>query len=772
MNGIKTSINRRVVLVATTLLIIGTVVLGIMREDTAHAAPVQGFNPGYIISDNIFTNSQTMTADQIQTFLNSKISACDTNGTLPATEYGSTLTHAQYAATRGWSAPPYVCLKDYTANGLSAAQIIYNTAQTYQINPQDLIVLLQKEQGLVTDTWPVSSEYRSATGYGCPDTSACDSTYYGFTNQITWSAKMFHAIMTQNPNWYTPYVVGNNYIAWNPTSSCGGTTVNVQNLATAALYNYTPYQPNQAALNAGYGSGDSCSSYGNRNFFEYFSDWFGSPQYGNLVRTVNDASVYLVANGIKYPISSMNIVSSLYPLGNVSYVGQSYLDSLTLGSPMSRFIKSSDGTVYFYDSGIKLPFGSCTQVSDYGSACGQAIPLEDSQVNLLVNGPGMTSLMGTTSGKLFYIKNGTKSEAYDNSSLSAAGINDGVNVLNESALSDLPYGSPYLRNGVIVQSRQDSTKRLYIDGMTIYTIKESSSTDKTFSGVTSGKLDDQSIQKMTISPQMISDSLVDEAGKTYILTTDGKKQIPNPQSFNLSPVQISSTNISQLNGTGTLSDPSLIKSIDDATVYAVVNGQKRPLVAMEDLKSITGSDHPYIGWVSNSLIDSIPTGNIIVGAGRLVKSPSNATVYMTDGYDKLVPMSTFDPSRDMGLNMSIRTISDSILSKYTVDQSVLLSYVTCDGVNYVGMGGVAYQLTINGITPRVIQSQTCNVLTKSGTLPGFVHTPDGTIYQLKSGVLYPISSWSTYMTLSANGGSTISITNSTASLLPKGPVLQ
>ena len=52
----------------------------------------------------------------------------------------------------------------------------------------------------------------------------------------------------------------------------------IQNQATANLYYYTPYQPNAAALRAGYGEGDGCSAYGNRNFYQYFTDWFGSTQ--------------------------------------------------------------------------------------------------------------------------------------------------------------------------------------------------------------------------------------------------------------------------------------------------------------------------------------------------------------------------------------------------------------------------------------------------------------------------------------------------------------
>lgn len=275
------------------LILVGAIFITIfvnLHYQTAYANSIVDFQPGRIVDDDVFTAAGSMSVYDIQNFLNSKVPSCDTNGTQPASDFGrSDLTHAQYAATQGWPGPPYTCLRDYRENGLSAAQIIYNTAQQYQINPQVLIVLLQKEQGLVTDTWPLPSQYRTATGYGCPDSTGCDATYYGFTNQVTWSGKMFHAIMTSSPTWYSPYVQGNNYIQWSPNTSCGGATVNITTLATQALYDYTPYQPNSSALAAGYGRGDSCSSNGNRNFYLYFNDWFGST-FGNSYYTCHNGS--------------------------------------------------------------------------------------------------------------------------------------------------------------------------------------------------------------------------------------------------------------------------------------------------------------------------------------------------------------------------------------------------------------------------------------------------------------------------------------------------
>jgi len=261
-----------------------------------HAANMSDFDPGYIISDSIFYNASTMSTTTIQNFLNSEVGTCDTNGTQPASDKNrSDLTHAQYAALKGWSAPPYTCIKDYSTttsqesadaycNGYTqstqtAAQIIYGVAQSCGINPQVLIVLLQKEQGLITDSWPLASQYSTATGYACPDSEGCstDPNYGGLFNQLYLAARQFKKYQA-NPSSYSYVASRNNTILWNPNTSCGSSTVYIQNQATAGLYNYTPYRPNQAALNAGYGSGDSCSSYGNRNFWEYFTDWFGNTQ--------------------------------------------------------------------------------------------------------------------------------------------------------------------------------------------------------------------------------------------------------------------------------------------------------------------------------------------------------------------------------------------------------------------------------------------------------------------------------------------------------------
>ena len=50
-------------------------------------------------------------------------------------------------------------------SGDTAAHIIWQAAQDYRINPQVLIVLLQKETSLITDPIPNNGDYRKATGF-------------------------------------------------------------------------------------------------------------------------------------------------------------------------------------------------------------------------------------------------------------------------------------------------------------------------------------------------------------------------------------------------------------------------------------------------------------------------------------------------------------------------------------------------------------------------------------------------------------------------------
>ena len=251
------------------------------REDTkeVEAASLDKFKAGYIISDYQMRNYNSMTEEQIQSFLTKK-NGCKNKDSGLYEDLSGRYSTIHWHFSDGH----FVCLSEELfgdgikygedlkkGEGETAAHIIWQAAQDFKINPQVLIVLLEKEQSLITDTYPHSGQYRSATGYGCPDTAPCNEQYYGFKNQVRKAAELFSVVLDGG---WTNYPLGNNYIQYNPSASCGGSTVKIENLATSALYRYTPYQPNAAALAAGYGTAE-CGAYGNRNFYLYFEDWFG-----------------------------------------------------------------------------------------------------------------------------------------------------------------------------------------------------------------------------------------------------------------------------------------------------------------------------------------------------------------------------------------------------------------------------------------------------------------------------------------------------------------
>lgn len=233
-----------------------------------------GFKPGNIISDAVFTNKNTMTEAQISAFIDSKVSKCDT-----------------WRDKNG----PYICLEEFRITSVdrpadkyctgykgaaneSAARIIYKSAQACGLNPQVLLVMLEKEQSLITHTWPSAWRYDKALGQGCPDGGVpCNPAYVGFFHQIYGAARQMQMYM--EGRYFTWYPVGKtSNILYHPNRACGTSPVFIENKATSALYYYTPYQPNAAALRAYPGTGDSCSSYGNRNFYALFTKWFGSTQ--------------------------------------------------------------------------------------------------------------------------------------------------------------------------------------------------------------------------------------------------------------------------------------------------------------------------------------------------------------------------------------------------------------------------------------------------------------------------------------------------------------
>jgi len=356
------------------------------------SATLAGFKAGNIMSDAVMSAANTMSVDQIQAFLNSKnacnkaVSSGNSSGipvvvTSASSAYLSTNSSITYQITGGvpgTNKGTFLCLRNSTFDGQSAAQIIYTVSQANQINPQVLLVLLQKEQSLITDTSPNSNQYKIATGFGCPDTAACNTAYYGFSNQLTNAAKLFHTVLTGGWSNYPAYTTV--YVQYNPNASCGGSNVYISNRATSALYRYTPYQPNAAVLANPPGSVVACGAYGNSNFYSYFTDWFGSTQTPTVYFPVTDPilAAYTDAGGptgdLGYPTANQAVIGKnglwqQFENGRIYY--RSDLGAFAIIGPISTAYAGMGGTTSClgYPKGKQTPVAAgMTQQFEKGSA--------------------------------------------------------------------------------------------------------------------------------------------------------------------------------------------------------------------------------------------------------------------------------------------------------------------------------------------------------------------------------------------------------------------
>jgi hypothetical protein len=264
---------RGLIAALVSVLLVAT---GLLTAPPAPAQAVTGnqFQAGYIISDQYFYDANAMTQAQIQAFLNSQIGTCSNSLCL------NVLTTSVTARAARYSPSGVLICKPYDVPGGSgveaASTIIFKVQQACGISAKVLLVTLQKEQGLVTKKAPTLGTLERAMGYGCPDSAggACASDYYGFFNQMYSAAWQLRRYSTA-PVWGS-FQPGWETIQYHPEPACGSSQVFIANNATAALYNYTPYQPNGPSLNNLGGTGDGCSTYGNRNFWVYYNNWFGN----------------------------------------------------------------------------------------------------------------------------------------------------------------------------------------------------------------------------------------------------------------------------------------------------------------------------------------------------------------------------------------------------------------------------------------------------------------------------------------------------------------
>src|SRR3989338_1703793 len=228
----------------------------------------------------------------------------------------------------------------------SAAQIIFDIAQEYQINPKYIITRIQVEQSLITDPNPTQYQFDWATGYGRCDTCTPEQAekYKGFALQVRWSAKR-----VRESYLFDLETKGHTLTGWGPgitKETLDGVKVTPVNNATAVLYTYTPW--------AGECFGGAPNVGGNCSFHRIFTSWF-SLQYpdGTLLQGEN-GGIYLIRGGEKRPFLNRAAFAP-YDVRKVLPVTESVLAAFPTGKPIAYppyvLLRSPHGTVYLYNEG-------------------------------------------------------------------------------------------------------------------------------------------------------------------------------------------------------------------------------------------------------------------------------------------------------------------------------------------------------------------------------------------------------------------------------------
>ncbi len=382
------------------LLILSTVVitsLGITPNfASAQEAVLPGFTPNRLIEDSVFSDKTTFGGSEgIQKFLESKNSILA--NTSP--DFLAKLSEPNNTALK-------TTLEDTRPNLgrlRTAAELIWDASQTSGINPQVLIVTLQKEQSLITGRQTsspaqVQTALDYAMGFGCPDSGGCGALYKGFyyqifgnvdaeNNRYLGAAKSLMKSFT-TPGGRGPFyngavskvgdtiVLGNTLGGYSPVEA--QQSVTLENAATAALYRFTPHVFN-----------------GNYNFWRYMNQWFRYPS-GTIIGSPNGQK-YMIQNGSRLQINDFIARARNLNLSNPILLSFNELESYPDGGLLGladNTVAIAEGKVYVFLNNKKHA-ASPFVITQRGLSMNNAVNASAADLATYQDGPQLTPSEGS-----------------------------------------------------------------------------------------------------------------------------------------------------------------------------------------------------------------------------------------------------------------------------------------------------------------------------------------------------------------------------------------
>ncbi len=681
--------------ILVSALLVATGFVALAAAPKAHAANAAQFDPGNIISDSVFYDFGTMTAVDIQRFLNSKLPTCNDN------DGGPKCIRDFVTDTPAMTGESGRCESLPAMQNQTAAQIIYTVANACKINPRVLIVTLQKEQGLIQGANPTKRMYDFAMGMNCPDTADCARSSAGFFYQMYKGAGQLQWYGDPRGS-FTYLRVGTNitrrHQAANVEASrgidCGSKTFMLKSQATASLYYYTPYVPNEAAMRNLYGTGDACSAYGNRNFWRFYTDWFGNTIGGGFLLKSSDSGTYFIIDNNKYLIDDPDTVAALKPLGPLGTISQAYLDSFKDAGAMNRVVKSTAGTHFFVDGGKKYPFTNCTQAAQFGVDCATAVTLTSSQLSALVTGNNMTEYIQGENGQTFFIQDGLKRQILDNESLidSRIGV-PALSSVNVSAFKKMPWGKPIIRKGVSFVNQSTGGLTIY-DGNLAYEVDPATAADVDFSIWFPKSTGTMLTEGLTaVASNIPLKTIVNSPdGTQFLITKEGKRRAAANQVLAKDAPVVSLELLSAIPDSPVpLADGFLARTSATGPIHLIEDGLKRPLLSSSEAGRVAVAlPSNKIENISKSALAQISSGSAVVAPGSFVRL--GRVNYLIDGFDRALIVANSNQAALLGLK-SPRTLTTNQMKGYSKTARLSGIKFICDARPFVAITGKLYPLS-------------------------------------------------------------------------------
>lgn len=396
------------------------------------SALAAAFNPHFIISDDEMRNAEAMSFEEISSFLDKK-------GGLNS------------------------CFDVDAIDGLlkNTAQLVDDAAKRYHINPRYVLALIQKESSAVETARPTAQQTDWATGYSLCDGCYKQQKYRGLGKQIDYGAGWMDWYLTKAPT--SP-----NMLQAGQTRTISRTRVTPVNLATAALYTYTPHL------------------HGNRLLWSIWNRWFGGgtlPRFpdGTLVRNEENGAVALIQGGKFRPIVSASVLQTRFKNSNIVDLNEYDFNGLQEASP-GRPVKFTDYALVRTETGETfLLAGDSRRLiasTDVFSKIGfnpeevedvLAADLEDyadgPAITLTSSSPFGELLQNNVTGGVYYVQNGVKHPLWDKTLLASNFAGDKISPVDPTGLDALPSGDPVLfLDGTLVKAPDDPTVYVISNG--------------------------------------------------------------------------------------------------------------------------------------------------------------------------------------------------------------------------------------------------------------------------------------------------------------------